>query len=297
MAILQGILNKLLDLIPNKQEDKPEVVETPSYDEYYLKQYRSSVRSMCDCVQDNGEFWVYPSEYIVWQTGYESANIKDVAIFITSTRNIYRPNEYELVLQTGIPLEHLESLYTCIIYRIIILKKYNKEDKPMDEKQKILNDIEEAQRKLDEARKKLDEYNTEYKRWEPKDNEQYWYITDYGTVNYTLFMSKIQNDNTRFKNYNCFPTREEAEQEAEKILVRRQLEDIAKRLNKGEKIDWYDGEQPKHCIELCCNDIITNFYFGHKTQGAVYCLDKNFLDVAKREIGEDRLIKYIRGEG
>lgn len=221
----------LYRLYLDKKEDEPEIIETPSYDEFCLKQYCSSVRSMCDYVQDDGKFCVYPYECIVWQTGYESADIKDIAIFITSTRNIYRPNEYELVLQTGIPLEHLESLYIRIKYRIIVLKKYNKEIKLMDEKQKILNDIEEAQRKLDEARKKLDEYNTEYKRWEPKDNEQYWYITDYGTVNYTLFVSKSQNDNMRFKNYNCFKTREQAEAEAHKILVRHQLEDIAKRLN------------------------------------------------------------------
>lgn len=281
----------------NKQEDKPEIVETPSYDEYCLKQYRSSVRCMCDCVQDNGEFGVYSSEYIVWQTGYKSANIKDIAIFITSTRNIYRPNEYELVLQTGIPLEHLESLYTRTTYRIIVLKKYKKEIEPMDEKQNILNDIEEAQRKLDEARKKLDEYNTGYKRWKPKNNEKFWYIDSYGSVNYTCFMSEIGVDTKRFENYNCFKTREQAEAEADKILIRRQLEDIAKRLNKGRKIDWYDSKQPRYCIELYHDEIITNYNLTYKTQGTVYCLDKNFLDLAKREIGEDRLIKYIRGEG
>ena len=47
-----------------------------------------------------------------------------------------------------------------------------------------------------------------------------------------------------YRAYNCFKTQEEAEQEAEKILVRRQLEDIAKRLNKGEKFDW-KRNQPK----------------------------------------------------
>ena len=284
----------------NKKDDKPEIVETPSYDEFSTEQYRSSVRCMCDCVQDDGKFVEYPSEYMVWQTGYESANIKDIAIFITSTRNIYKPNEYELVLQTGIPLENLESLYTHIIYRVIVLKKYKKEDKPMDEKQKILNDIEEAQRKLDEARKKLDEYNTGYKRWKPKEGEEFWYIDSSGSVNYTRFMSGIQNDNMRFKNYNCFKTREQAEVETEKILVRRQLEDIAKRLNKNEEIDWRNLEQNKYylscdnynrCGKICC--VCSN----NTVQGAVYCLDKNFLDVAKREIGEDRLIKYIRGEG
>ena len=284
----------------NKKEDKPESIETPSYDEFCLKQYRSSVRCMCDCVQDDGKFVEYPSEYIVWQTGYESANIKDVAIFITSTRNIYRPNEYELVLQTGIPLEYLESLYTRTIYRVIVLKKYKKEDKLMDEKQKILNDIEEAQRKLDEARKKLDEYNTGYKRWKPKEDEAYFYVNSNGIVGRDRWNSEFITDKKRYNSYNCFKTREQAEAEAEKILVRRQLEDIAKRLNKGEKIDWCNLEQNKYylscdnynrCGKICC--VCSN----NTVQGAVYCLDKNFLDVAKREIGEDRLIKYIRGEG
>ena len=289
---------------PNKKDDKLEIVETPSYDEFSTEQYRSSIWSMCDCVQDDGRFGVYPYRYTVWQSGYKSANIKDMATFITSTRNIYSPNEYELVLQTDIPLKHLESLYVQIVYRVIVLKKYKKEIKLMDEKQKILNDIEEAQRKLDEARKKLDEYNTGYKRWEPKENEKYWYITDYGTVNYTLFTSKSQNDNMRFKNYNCFKTREQAEAEAHKILVRHQLEDIAKRLNKGEKIDWSDNKQFKYYFYLykgdiyeAYNNLICDFTQIKEQQGTVYCLNENFLDVAKREIGEDRLIKYIRGEG
>lgn len=403
---------------PNKKGGKPSI-ETPRYDELYLRQYRQGIYNICDCVQDNGEFGVYSSEYIVWQTEYKSDNIKDIAIFITLTRSIYRPNEYNLVLQTGIPLGHLESLYTRTTYRVIVLKKYKKEIEPMgkkklnlddkdmlisirqyiyhfidysevgcnrqsytdkiyeeeyqmdfqdlkskkfaniifnirarfydrdkyciviqlsksfydmyqkddyitiklivvdqkynqavkalkevlgetktmDEKQKILNDIEEAQRKLDEARKKLDEYNTEYKRWKPKENEAYFYVISNGMVGRDRWNSGFITDKKRCDFYNCFKTEGEALQEAEKILVRRQLEDIAKRLNKGEKIDWYDDEQPKYCIGLCCNDIITNFYYSHKTQGTVYCLDKNFLDVAKREIGEAGLIKYIRGEG
>ena len=32
------------------------------------------------------------------------------------------------------------------------------------------------------------------------------------------------------------------------------------------------------------------------SQGTVYCLDRNFKDVAIKEIGEERLIKYLRGK-
>lgn len=311
MAILQGILalglfigffaeiylfNKLKDSKPDKEGGKLSIIATANDDFFAMNQQISNIRVKSDCIQDDGKFSEYPSDYIL-ESDYRFGCIKEISLVITSYRNTYPKEDYGLILQTSKPLGFKTTSDKNIKYRIIVLKKYNKEDKPMDEEQKILNDIEEAQHKLDEARKKLDEYNTGYKRWKPKDNEKYWYITDYGTVNYTLLTSKSQNDNMRFKNYNCFKTREQAEAEAHKILVRHQLEDIAKRLNKGEKIDWHDDEQPKHCIELYCNDIITNFYFAHKTQGAVYCLDKNFLDVAKREIGEDILIKYIRGEG
>ena len=282
----------------NKKDDKPEIVETPSYDEFSTEQYRSSVRCMCDCVQNDGKFVKYPSEYTVWQTGYKTDNIKDMAIFITSTRNIYRPNEYELVLQTSIPREHLGNLHTRIIYRIIVLDKDKQEIKPMDEKQNILNDIEEAQRKLDEAHKKLDEYNTGYKRWKPKKGDTFFFIASNGCINKDVYKD-VEYDHMRFKNYNCFKTREQAEVEAEKILVRRQLEDIARRLNKGEKIDWNNNDQFKYFLRFSffINKISINYSFQYKDQGTVYCLDKNFLDVAKREIGEDRLIKYIRGEG
>ena len=282
----------------NKKDDKPEIVETPSYDEFSTEQYRSSVRCMCDCVQNDGKFVKYQSEYTVWQTGYKSDNIKDIAIFITLTRNIYKPNEYELVLQTSIPLEHLGNLHTRIIYRVIVLKKYKKENKPMDEKQNILNDIEEAQRKLDEAHKKLDEYNTGYKRFKPKNNEVYYYVISNGMVGRDYQNDNFTTDIKRYDFYNCFQTREQAEQEAEKILVRRQLEDIARRLNKGQKIDWNNNDQFKYFLRFSffINKISINYSFQYKDQGTVYCLDKNFLDVAVKEIGEERLEKYLRGE-
>ena len=162
-------------------------------------------------------------------------------------------------------------------------------------REQILNEIEKTKQHLTNMENMLKECGD---RWKPKDNEQYWYITDYGTVNYTLFMSKIQNDNMRFKNYNCFPTREEAEQELEKILIRRQLEDIARRLNRGRKIDWYNQEQDKYFIRFSYweDRIRLETCWKTKPQGVIYCLDKKFLDVALKEIGEERLREYLKGE-
>lgn len=161
-------------------------------------------------------------------------------------------------------------------------------------RQEILNEINKTKEHLANMEKMLKECGD---RWKPKYDEKYWYITNYGTVNYTLFMPN-QNDDMRFKNYNCFPTREEAEQELKKILVRRQLEDIARRLNKGEKIDWHNEEQPKYSIRFNYypGKIVLDRCFRQQALGVVYCLDKNFLDVAIQEIGEERLKACLRGE-
>lgn len=161
-------------------------------------------------------------------------------------------------------------------------------------KQEILEEINKTKEHLANMEKALKE--CENRRWKPKPSEDYYCVDDGNDVRRVNFNITDVYDRDRIKTYNCFQTREQAETEAEKILVRRQLEDIAKRLNKGEEIDWFDGEQPKHCIELFCNSIITNFYFSHKAQGTTYCLDKNFLNTAIREIGEERLKAYLKGE-
>lgn len=106
------------------------------------------------------------------------------------------------------------------------------------------------------------------------------------------------SDVVTIKAYNCFRTEEEAEHEAEKILIRRQLEDIARRLNKGRKIDWNNGDQYKHCLVYATDyqHINQDFSINAIQQGTVYCLDKIFRNVAIQEIGEERLKAYLRGE-
>ena len=165
-------------------------------------------------------------------------------------------------------------------------------------REEILDEINKTKEHLAKMEKMLKE--CKYERWNPKPSQEYYCVDDGNDVRRVNFNTMNAYDRDRIKAYNCFKTREQAEVEAEKVLVRRQLEDIAKRLNKNEEIDWHNLEQNKYylscdnynrCGKICC--VCSN----NTVQGAVYCLDKNFLDVAKREIGEDRLIKYIRGEG
>lgn len=135
----------------------------------------------------------------------------------------------------------------------------------------------------------------EYKRWKPKDCEKYWYVNEACNVCFAN-NAKDEFDIDNINSYNCFKTREQAEAEAEKILVRRMLEDIAKRLNKGKQVVW-GTEGAKYYLYINCDGEIDTDYNAYlAVQGTIYCLDKSFKGVTIKEIGEERLKKYLRGE-
>lgn len=163
------------------------------------------------------------------------------------------------------------------------------------DKEEILKEIEKTKEHLTDLEQMLEK--CEYKRWKPEPNEEYYY------VNQVSEMTEDKNDEAdidvrRYKAYNCFRTKEQAKLEAEKILVRRQLEDIAKRLNKGVKIDWHNQTQIKYGISYNTDTNVIETYFAsfNKSMGSTYCLDVNFKDIAIKEIGEERLLSYLRGE-
>lgn len=172
------------------------------------------------------------------------------------------------------------------------------------DKEKILQEIQKTKQHLGNMQKMLEECD-EYQRWKPKANEIYWYIDSCGSVNYTCFLTEAVIDAIRLETYNCFKTKEEAEAEVERILIRRQLEDIARRLNRGrkidwnndKKIDWYNQDQDKYFIRFSYWDdrIQLETCWKNKLQGVIYCLDKKFLDVVIQEIGLERLKKYLKG--
>lgn len=159
-------------------------------------------------------------------------------------------------------------------------------------KEEILDEINKTKEHLANMEKMLEKCD---EMWKPEKGEMFYYLNSYN-IAISETWDASYSDAEHYNIYNCFKTREKAEQEAENILIRRQLEEIARRLNKGKEFDWYNSRQLKHCIELCHDNITTNFNFNYKTQGTIYCLDENFKDIAIREIGEERLKAYLRGE-
>ena len=141
-------------------------------------------------------------------------------------------------------------------------------------RQDILNEINKTLEYLAGLKKRLKE--CEYERWKPSDCEEYWFLST--TLLPVVTVNKKGLDRDRCNTYNCFKTKEEAEAEAEKILVKCQLEDIARRLNKNWKINWNDKDQYKYFIYIIPEeDFLVCDYIGTiKNQGTIYCLDKNF---------------------
>lgn len=162
-------------------------------------------------------------------------------------------------------------------------------------KEEILDEINKTEEHLANMKKMLAE--CEYERWKPKEGEIYYELNKYEKAISNEWFDTCY-DNVMFNLYNVFRTCEQARAEAEKILVRRMLEDIARRLNKGEKIDWKNSSQYKYSFYL--DDKINKIDWcrecRYTVQGSVYCLDMNFYNVAIQEIGEERLKKYLRGE-
>lgn len=167
----------------------------------------------------------------------------------------------------------------------------------MSKKEELEKTIKDLQSALDKAQEDLKNLDS-YKRFVPKKEEVYYFINAQGEVCWTR--NNTCGDKKIMAFYNCFRTEEEAKREKEKTIVRRMLEDIADRLNGGEKIDWENWSQGKCCICFRYGYGIRRLElalsYDYQYVGAVYCLSDKFLEVAKEEIGEERLIRYIKGE-
>lgn len=158
-------------------------------------------------------------------------------------------------------------------------------------KEQILEEINKTERHLENMKKMLEEWE----RWKPETGAMYYFIDSDGEIIHACFHRQLDHCLARYNIYNCFKTREEAEQEQERVLVHRELENIARRLNAGRKINWNDNEQAKYCIYIDYRGVLSSTNYTMKVQGVVYCLDESFRDVSVQEIGKKRLEKYLKG--
>jgi hypothetical protein len=155
---------------------------------------------------------------------------------------------------------------------------------------------------FDKCFEEVKETKEETKSWErlPEDSV-YFYKDSDGDVWSTIDnRSHVHDYHWEHDNYSKAKTREEAGKEFElkdkKLAIKTQLERLADRLNNGEVIDWGNDDQIKYYIL---------YYYWAKRfeitavtiariESVTFCLDANFLDIAKKEIGEDNLILLFK---
>lgn len=207
---------------------------------------------------------------ILEQIGLEQVNnieIDDENLIITIGGN-YNINTASILLKN----------YTIYFFNKTLIKMLNniiKEEK--------LEDFEIAS---DGRIIKINNYDT---------NKQI-FIPNYYENSIKLYLQEFIKNNV-----NCgliFATEEARDKAMFKLEIETKLKNIAERLNNKEKIDWKNADQKKYYIfyDYFYNRINCVYIFTDNYQGCIYCLDKNFLGEAKKEIGEDNLIKYFKGE-
>lgn len=165
-------------------------------------------------------------------------------------------------------------------------------------KQQIIEQIDELKQKIEELEKEVNspEFEGIKKgvRQMPKKGEVYYFVDSAGYVSHTYWAGG-EDDLFRFNTGNCFKTEQEAIDFKENLLIKQQLKDLALELNNGVKIDWEDDNQPKFYINYYSLSMELSQDFSKTIRGTdIVCLNKNFIDIAKERIGEEKLIKLIK---
>lgn len=168
-------------------------------------------------------------------------------------------------------------------------------------KKEIENKIEALEKQLEELKKEVNspEFEGIKKggRWKPECGVVYFYLKHDGYIGSTHWGIE-DTDLFRFNTGNCFKTGQEAIDYKENLLTKQALKDLALELNNGVAVDWENYEQSKFSIYYngyrFANDLKLDNADCYTEIGQVYCLNTDFLSIAKERIGEEKIIKLIK---
>lgn len=157
--------------------------------------------------------------------------------------------------------------------------------------------IEELENKIKELQEELEKLkNKENKRWRAERGEKYWHITSNGGTEW-FYEAYTIGDNSLYDFHNYFKTEKEAQATIDNIETHIELMELAEELN-TEPIDWENYRQNKYSINYSYNS--KEIYDGSncwvKAANVIYCTNDKFKNEAIKRIGEERLIKYLKGE-
>lgn len=145
-------------------------------------------------------------------------------------------------------------------------------------------------KQLEELKSKIEELKQEYEsdnRWKPKLGEDYWWVD----VDGELYKDKWDNgefDNNLFNHTDIFPTEEQAEFDRERKRIRRELMKYSKEFESGGD-NWTIRYDHNYGI------FITYYIRYIQVPFTIYFESKEITRKAIKEVGEDRIKKYLFG--
>lgn len=160
-----------------------------------------------------------------------------------------------------------------------------------------MENLEELKKKYEELGKEIERLeNQSDVNWRAGLNELFFYINENTNIGWA-FDNKIGTfaDNC-YKTGNYFKTEKQAEKILEKIKIYVKLKRLAEKLNNGQKIDWNNSKKTKYYIYFFEFEerLTLGYCINGKHLGQIYCLDEDFLEKAKQEIGEKNLLKLFK---
>lgn len=178
--------------------------------------------------------------------------------------------------------------------KVDIYAKFYEQEEQMTIEEQLKKEIKDAQEALERAQKKLEELEKSKKQgwWKPEYEHCYYYINDDGCVCQDS-NDDVEIDHMRIEDLNCFKTEEEAELEQLQIVIRRRMQEIALRLNKGRKIDWDNNAETKYFARLMFPSVGKYVIVTREAPeemplfDRVYCLDREFAVVIYGELKSD----------
>ena len=134
------------------------------------------------------------------------------------------------------------------------------------------------------------------KHWTPSENETFYFVTQYSSVNMSFDDEELHKKAMLIKNYNVFPTRELAEKAVNLSKLERMILLWQYANDSLFEPDWLDGIQQKYyiiydsrdenaCYDYNFNQKSKNIYFEKREQV------KAFIDMYEAEIKELMNIK------
>lgn len=161
----------------------------------------------------------------------------------------------------------------------------NREDK--------IKELEETIKKAQEQIQELKAMENS-KVWKPKENREYWYITEEGVVD-TGVWEDFECEKRMYAIGNCFKTEKEAEEAIEIKKIDTELRRYAIEHNEKD-IDWTNINKRKYYIYFDTNKKILDIgvVITLKEHRGIYFTSKEIALAAIEAIGKDRVEKWAK---